>query len=147
MIQQERAKVDDRMAQAARKIFVTFQKEGIHCYPAAATDPMLATGDQYDVSFLGSPHRHIFHFRVTIDVFHNDRDIEFIQFKRWLENLYKDSILALDYKSCEMIADDLYIQIAARYPNRAVTIEVSEDGENGCVIDYNITRPLQLVSI
>ena len=128
-------------AAAVRTIFVTFQKEGIHRYPAAATDPMLATGDEYDVSFLASPHRHIFHFRVAIDVFHNDRDIEFIQFKRWLENLYKDSILALDYKSCEMIADDLYIQIAGRYPGRNVTIEVSEDGENGCVINYNLTRP------
>ena len=92
--------------QAERKIWVTFRKEGIHKYPAAATDPLLATNDEYDVSFLGYPHRHIFHFRVWIDVFHNDRDIEFIQFKRWLENLYKDSVLTLDYKSCEMIADD-----------------------------------------
>jgi hypothetical protein len=80
-------------------------------------------------------------------VFHNDRDIEFIQFKRWLENLYKDAILALDYKSCEMIADDLYIQIAARYPNRDVKIEVSEDGENGCVIEYNLSRPSQLIKV
>jgi hypothetical protein len=141
MNQEARETVERIKAAAQRTIFVTFQKEGIHCYPAAATDPQLATGDEYDVSFLGSPHRHIFHFRVSIDVFHNDRDIEFIQFKRWLENLYKDSILALDYKSCEMIADDLYIQIAARYPGRDVTIEVSEDGENGCVIHYNLTRP------
>ena len=139
---QEARETVERIKEAAqRTIFVTFQKEGIHCYPAAATDPALATGDEYDVSFLGSPHRHIFHFRVGIDVFHNDRDIEFIQFKRWLENLYKDAILALDYKSCEMIADDLYVQIAGRYPGRNVTIEVSEDGENGCVIYYNLTRP------
>jgi len=141
MNQEARETVERVKSAAQRTIFVTFQKEGIHCYPAAATDPMLATGDEYDVSFLGSPHRHIFHFRVGIDVFHNDRDIEFIQFKRWLENLYKDAILALDYKSCEMIADDLYVQIAGRYPGRAVTIEVSEDGENGCVIHYNLTRP------
>jgi hypothetical protein len=141
MNQEARETVERIKDAAQRTIFVTFQKEGIHCYPAAATDPMLATGDAYDVSFLGSPHRHIFHFRVGIDVFHNDRDIEFIQFKRWLENLYKDAILALDYKSCEMIADDLYIQIAGRYPGRNVTIEVSEDGENGCVINYNLTRP------
>lgn len=141
MNQEARETVERIKDAAQRTIFVTFQKEGIHCYPAAATDPALATGDEYDVSFLGSPHRHIFHFRVAIDVFHNDRDIEFIQFKRWLENLYKDAILALDYKSCEMIADDLYIQIAGRYPSRNVTIEVSEDGENGCVIYYNLTRP------
>ena len=141
MNQEARETVERIKDAAQRTIFVTFQKEGIHCYPAAATDPMLATGDAYDVSFLGSPHRHIFHFRVGIDVFHNDRDIEFIQFKRWLENLYKDAILALDYKSCEMIADDLYVQIAGRYPGRNITIEVSEDGENGCVIYYNLTRP------
>jgi hypothetical protein len=141
MNQEARETVERIKDAAQRTIFVTFQKEGIHCYPAAATDPLLATGDEYDVSFLGSPHRHIFHFRVSIDVFHNDRDIEFIQFKRWLENLYKDSILALNYKSCEMMADDLYIQIAGRYPGRNVTIEVSEDGENGCVINYNLTRP------
>ena len=143
---QEARETVERIKEAAqRTIFVTFQKEGIHCYPAAATDPQLATGDEYDVSFLGSPHRHIFHFRVGIAVFHNDRDIEFIQFKRWLENLYKDAILALDYKSCEMIADDLYLQIAGRYANRNVSIEVSEDGENGCVINYNLTRPSQTI--
>jgi hypothetical protein len=147
MNQEARETIERIKAAAQRTIFVTFQKEGIHCYPAAATDPMLATGDEYDVSFLGSPHRHIFHFRVGIAVFHNDRDIEFIQFKRWLENLYKDAILALDYKSCEMIADDLYIQIAGRYPGRNVTIEVSEDGENGCVIHYNLTRPAQSIVI
>jgi hypothetical protein len=134
---------------ANRKIWVSFQKEGIHKYPAAATDPNLATGDEYDVSFLANPHRHIFHFRVSIDVFHNDRDIEFIQFKRWLLSLYngKNSVLELDYKSCEMIADDLYNQIAARYSNRAVIIDVSEDGENGCVIEYNLTRPSQSIVI
>ena len=141
MNQEARETIEQIKDAAQRTIFVTFQKEGIHRYPAAATDPMLATGDEYDVSFLANPHRHIFHFRVGIDVFHNDRDIEFIQFKRWLENLYKDAILALDYKSCEMIADDLYLQIADRYPGRAVTIEVSEDGENGCHINYNVTRP------
>jgi len=119
-----------------KMIWVTFQKEGIHAYPAAATDPNLATGDEYDVSFLATPHRHIFHFRVWLSVTHNDRDVEFIQFKRWLENLYKDSILKLDYKSCEMMSDDLYDMISQRYPSREVWIEVSEDGENGSFIKY-----------
>jgi hypothetical protein len=135
------------MDHAQRKIWVKFQKEGIHCYPAAATDPALATGDQYDVSFLGTPHRHIFHFRVWIDVVHNDRDIEFIQFKRWLENLYRDDVLKLDYKSCEMMSDDLFLQIAEKYPNRAVWIEVAEDGENGALIKYETHRPYQSIAI
>ena len=119
-----------------KMIWVTFRKEGIHCYPAAATDPNLATGDEYDVAFLANKHRHIFHFRVWIGVTHNDRDIEFIQFKRWLENLYKDNILNLDFMSCEMMSDDLYSEILQKYPNREVWIEVSEDGENGSFIKY-----------
>ena len=147
MIQEERNTAERIIQAADRKIWVTFTKEGIHCYPAASTDPQLATGDYYDVSFLANPHRHMFHFRIAIDVFHNDRDIEFIQFKRWLISLYQDGVLALDYKSCEMIADDLYLQIADRYPGRAVVIEVSEDGENGCSISYNLTRPTQSIVI
>ena len=132
---------------AKRTIFVRFQKEGIHKYPAAATDPNLATGDEYDVSFLSTPHRHIFHFEVTIEVFHNDRDIEFIQFKRWLENRYSQGILALDYKSCEMISDDLYEVIATRYPDRSIAIQVSEDNENGAHIVYNTTTNLHKLAI
>jgi len=137
-----------------RSIWVTFKKEGIHKYPAALDDPKLATGDWDDVSFLGYPHRHIFHFRVRIEVFHDDRDIEFIQFKRWLERLYSGAntgnntqgseeqsatdseVLLLDYKSCEMIADELYEKISAKYPGRFVEIDVAEDGENGCSIFY-----------
>ena len=119
-----------------KMIWVTFRKEGIHKYPAALTDPSLATGDEYDVSFLGYPHRHIFHFRVWISVEHSDRAIEFIQFKRWLENLYNQGTLQLDYKSCEMMAEDLYEQISAKYPGREVWIEVSEDGENGALIKF-----------
>ncbi len=149
MNQEQRSQVERVMTSARRRIWVTFRREGIHCYPAAATDPRLNTAGEYDVSFLASPHRHIFHFRVSIDVFHNDRDIEFIQFKRWLESLYngQNSVLELDFKSCEMIADDLYVQIAERYPNRNVSIQVAEDGENGCLIHYNLTRPSQSIVI
>ena len=150
MEQHEQALAETRQRikdKAIRTIFVTFQKEGIHMYPAAATDPALKTGDMYDVSFLGTPHRHIFHFNVAIEVFHNDRDIEFIQFKRWLENLYSQGTLALDYKSCEMISDDLYEVIASRYPDRDITIDVSEDNENGCHIHYNKYQPYQQLAI
>jgi hypothetical protein len=131
---------------AKRMIWVTFQREGIHCYPAANEDPKLKTDDEYDVSFLGTPHRHIFHFTVAIEVFHNDRDIEFIQFKRWLENLYRNG-MELNYKSCEMISDDLYDVIATRYPKRDIEITVSEDGENGATIYYKTHQPVQQIAI
>ena len=141
---EQRERIKDK---AKRMIWVTFNKEGIHRYPAASTDPKLASGDEYDVSFLGMPHRHIFHFTVGIQVFHNDRDIEFIQFKRWLENLYKEGTLELNFKSCEMISDDLYEAIASRYTGRDVEISVSEDNENGATICYNTHQPYQLLAI
>ena len=133
---------EDALNNASRSIWVTFQKEGVHLYPGADSDPKLATGDWDDVSFLGIAHRHIFHFRVRIEVFHNDRDIEFIQFKRWMERLYSEQgssdgqVLVLNHKSCEMIADDLYKEISNKYPGRFVEISVAEDNENGCSIFY-----------
>ena len=120
-----------------RKIWVTFQKEGVHLYPAAKDDPALATGDWDDVSFLGYAHRHIFHFRVAIDVFHDDRDIEFIQFKRWLEGLYNSNTLELNHRSCEMIAEELAQQINNKYPGRDIEITVAEDNENGATMSFS----------
>lgn len=145
MIQAERETIERIKEGAKKMVWVTFQKEGVHRYPAALEDPRLATGDEYDVSFLGHPHRHIFHFKVWIEVFHDDRDIEFIQFKRWCENLYGKGILDLDYKSCEMLSDDLYMAIASKYSERDVWISVSEDDENGSFIRYNTHRPSQMV--
>ncbi len=117
-----------------RNIFVTFQKEGIHKYPDAPEG----------VEFLRNEHRHMFHFKVIIEVFHNDRDIEFILFKRELEGLYNQNdrqtqALELDFKSCEMMAEALYSYINKTYPNRDVMIEVSEDGENGAIIEWQCT--------
>ena len=126
-----------QMQKVKSKIWVTFRKEGVHLYPAALDDPKLATGGWDDVSFLGVPHRHIFHFKVEIEVFHDDRDIEFIQFKRWMERLYDvEEVLSLNHKSCEMIAEDLAEQINNRYPGRDMTITVSEDGENGATLEF-----------
>lgn len=123
--------------QSTRMIWVTFQKEGIHKYPAALDDPKLATGDWDDVSFLGYPHRHMFHFKVSIEVYHDDREIEFIQFSRWLQRLFSENVMTLDYKSCEMIADEMFLKIREKYGSqREVHIEVSEDGENGCVVTF-----------
>ena len=74
--------------------------------------------------------------------------IEFIQFKRWLQRLYDmapdgseghsdTGVLELDYKSCEMIADELCLEIRKRYGSkRDIQIEVSEDNENGCQVFY-----------
>lgn len=113
-----------------RWIEVSFQREGIHKYPAALTEPKLK-----EVSFLGYPHRHVFHFYVKLEVFHNDRDVEFILLKRELDGLFNDGILDLDYKSCEMIAESLIEYVTQTYPNRKVVVRVYEDNENGAIIE------------
>src|SRR6056300_2008689 len=99
-----------------RNVFikVSFQKEGIHCYPNAPEG----------VEFLKYPHRHIFHFYVTLEVNHNDRDVEFILFKRELEALFETGAMQADYKSCEMMAEEVLGYIETEYPGRIVQVEV-----------------------
>ena len=109
-------------------IWVTFQREGFHNYPAAK--------DIEGVEFLAHRHRHLFKFKVQIQVFKNDRDIEFILFKRWLEAGFADGAVELDNKSCEMVSDELHAMIVKKYPGRDISIDVSEDGENGSHTEY-----------
>ena len=108
------------------RIWVTFQRKGVHAYPAAPSD----------VNYLAHPHRHLFKFKVTISVTHEDREIEYHQFQSWLESLYADAVLAVDAKSCEMLANELAVLVCGRYPHRTVEVEVSEDGECGSIVTY-----------
>jgi hypothetical protein len=105
-------------------IWITTQFEGFHCYPDAPEE----------VKFLRNEHRHLFSVKVWISVKHNDRDIEFFIFKKFINSLIKEN--NFNYKSCEMISDDLYIKIKEKYPNREIRIEVSEDQENGSYKEY-----------
>jgi hypothetical protein len=130
--QQQREQIESVKQAAGRMIWVTFQKIGFHKYPQAAFDPSLA-----DVAYLGQRHRHLFKFKVSIEIFHDDRELEFHQFLNYCESLYQDKQLEINSKSVEMISDDLYIQIAAKYPDRNMVIDVSEDGECGCSVTYN----------
>ncbi len=105
-------------------IWITTQFEGFHYYPKAPKD----------VAFLKNVHRHLFKIKVWIEVFHNDRDIEFILFKRFVESLTKEKEFYM--ASCETISDILHEKISQKYPDRKIKIEVSEDGENGCEKEY-----------
>jgi len=105
-------------------VWITTSFEGFHKYPDAPEE----------VSFLKERHRHIFKLKIWIEVFHNDRDIEFILFKRFIDSLIVEN--EMDYKSCEMISDDLANWINEKFPKRTIKIEVSEDGENGSYKEY-----------
>lgn len=118
-------------------VYTTFAKEGYHCFPAAGSDPQFATGDDMDVSHLANKHFHYFYFKVWVEVNHMDRDIEFIQLRRWLENLYSEKTLQLNYKSCEMLANDLYEKLHTKYPHSEIRIDISEENINGAYIEYN----------
>lgn len=118
-----------------RWIKVQFQKEGIHRYPAALTDPNLE-----DVKHLGYEHLHYFYFYVSVEVFHNDRDLEFQQFRRWCESQFKEQVINIDYKSCEMLAEELIELINDKYPGRDIKVEVYEDNINGSILEFSIDR-------
>ena len=109
-----------------RKIWVTFSMNGIHCYPDAPEE----------VKYLRDLHRHKFNFKVTIEVFHDDREIEFHLFQNWIISLYNSGVISFDYKSCEMLASELIDAICIKYPNREIEVEVSEDGECGASLAY-----------
>lgn len=109
-------------------IFVTTQFEGIHCYPDAPDE----------VAFLRSPHRHMFHVRATLEVFHDDRELEFILVKRALDQFVTGD--ALQHRSCEMIAREILNFLRAKYGVRSSAVEVSEDGENGATISSVVKR-------
>lgn len=122
--------------ETAKQIWVTFDMIGFHNYPAAPEK----------VSYLQSRHRHKFMFKVTIDVEHNDREIEFHLFQTWLKEQYEEDDLDVNNKSCEMLAEDLVYNIVDKYGvlkggfhqpttiHRQISVEVSEDGECGAVV-------------
>jgi hypothetical protein len=107
-------------------IWITTQKEIHHRYKDAPED----------VSFLRNIHRHIFHFKVYIEVKSNDREIEFIQFKTFINDCLDEWKLSMDNASCEDMANNLYFDISEEYVNRKIKIEVSEDGENGVLFEF-----------
>ena len=110
-------------------IWVKFTQHGIHRYPDAPEE----------VSYLQNPHRHLFHFKVTAQVFHDNRDIEFHMLQNWCKSLYQGE-LQVDYKSCEMLARELLEALKARYGEIFLQVEVSEDDECGAVVTYDPSK-------
>ena len=110
-------------------IIVNLQFEALHCWPACP--------DDHKEVYLKQPHRHVFHIKLKIPVNHCDRDIEFIELKRWIVNgLYRTygkgdlrlTVPDLGAMSCEMLASKLMREWNAMY------VSVLEDGENGAEI-------------
>lgn len=108
-------------------IWVTWDRIGFHKYPHAPEQ----------VGFLRSTHRHKFKFRAEVQVFHDDRDIEFFMLQEDLmNNVWQEDNTDFDYKSCEMLARDVVNYIIQQYPGCSVKVDCSEDGENGATVNY-----------
>jgi hypothetical protein len=118
-------------------IYTTLQKEGYHSFPEAATLETFATGkdDLYDVSHLAHKHMHYFTIKISVQVSHSNRDIEFIQLRRWLDQYFGIGPVDFGNRSCEMIAEDISLELAESYPNSELRIEVAEDNINGAFIE------------
>jgi hypothetical protein len=119
---------NSRILSTERKIFITTQFEGLHCYPKAPEE----------VSYLRNMHRHIFKVKCTIAVQHNDREIEFILFKTKI-NEFLNKKYNVHADSCEDIALEIALYLINMY-DRWVEVEVSEDGENGAIVTLTNQR-------
>jgi len=110
-----------------KSIFVTTKIEGFHKYPNAPDE----------VSFLRNLHRHMFGIKVRIEVYHNERELEFIIVKQDLIKYLETRIKQDENNSCETLAESIHKYITLNYcyeTQRLVWVEVDEDGENGASV-------------
>lgn len=107
-------------------IKVRWEFEGFHQYPDAPEE----------VKFLRDMHRHMFKCTAKVQVFHDDREIEFFLLQRELKNKF-NSVFCNEL-SCEAIARCIASYLREHYPNRGLEVEVSEDGENSSIVESAI---------
>jgi protein subunit release factor B len=118
----------------------TFTQEGTHCWPNAPAS----------VKYLKWSHRHIFHVEVYVRVTGSDREVEFITLKHKAEKafallgdqlgdhqVWEDShLIEFGSQSCEMLAEALGIYLAEKYNYDVASVCVSEDDENGAIVNF-----------
>jgi hypothetical protein len=102
-------------------VFCTVQFQGIHQWAGCPFE---------EVKYLRDLHRHVFHVKAYKEVFHNDRDVEFIMLKnsitQYLATRFPNSIMGS--MSCEMLAEELIEHFGLSQ------CEVNEDNENGAIV-------------
>ena len=108
---------------------IRFQFEGVHRWIDA----------KEGVKFLSYPHRHMFHCEAWVEEKHDNRDVEFIEAKRYILNKVLNdagfSLRMIGY-SCEQIATDIIKFMKEKYgEDRKYKCSVAEDGENGSLVE------------
>lgn len=106
-----------------RNVIITTSFIAIHNWPEC---------DVKGVEFLCYPHRHTFNVTLKFRVNHDDRDIEFIDKKKSVDELLSQRFQYRDLgrMSCEAIATTLLDYTGAFY------CSVYEDNENGAEVYY-----------
>jgi hypothetical protein len=113
---------------AEARIWVAFTHPRLHRWPEAPRTRQ----------YLAALHRHLFHVRVSTTVLHDDRELEFHDL---LDEARDSFIRQTDTAmSCEAMARELAESMCRRY-DRAFTVEVSEDGECGAVVEAKKKAP------
>lgn len=87
-------------------------------------------------SFLKDYHRHLFKYKLSIEVYHDDREVEFFQAQTHLIEVVNQIPRTSDM-SCEQMGDFIATRFKEGYPDRKLIVEVSEDGENGSYKEYS----------
>ncbi len=109
-------------------VIVRLQMDGTHNFPAARElFP--------EVGFLADLHRHVFHIEAKVEVFHDNRDKEFIMLKRDIEDYMRKKYYRSTERthvfgamSCEMIAREILEEFNCK------SVQVWEDLENGAEV-------------
>lgn len=112
------------MTRTSTSIIVRFTFEAVHCWKDA---PQIRREH-----YLRYPHRHLFHVEAIRPVTHDNRDVEFIGFRREMETYCRETWsieleTAFTY-SCEQFARILLERFDLS------SCRVFEDGENGAEV-------------
>lgn len=113
-------------------ITVRTQYPGFHAYENAPEK----------VAFLRDRHRHLFKIECTIQVFHDDRELEFFLVKDLLETQVIPFVtMRSNLGSCEQQAERICDGLRTAYgDHRYYQITVSEDGESDGVVEWEPQR-------
>lgn len=89
-----------------------------------------------EVAYLRNLHRHMFNYEVELEVFHDDRELEFIMVKHMIESYLNDcKSFWLDTTSCEQMAKFIGSHLRNLYGfERDLSVSVFEDNENGAKV-------------
>jgi len=119
-------------------VIVQTRFTGLHHYPHAPDE----------VLYLREAHRHEFYVTVEIEVFHDDRELEFVMVKNKIHEILANNPKIADMMqaelgksakcptlSCEQIARIIKDTLHQEYgEHRKISVTVMEDGENGAII-------------